>query len=322
VRRRDADLAAPARLAAVARVVGEENLSTFNANAFAEELFGDAVFANMILLGFAWQKGLAPVSLDALQRAIALNGVEIERNVEAFAAGRLAAAQPDFAAANPEKQPVETLDEIIARRAAFLVDYQDAAWAGRYRSTVDRMRVAEQAQGSEALTEAVARALFKLMSYKDEYEVARLHMETGFLDELRRNFDGDYTVNYHLAPPFLASGRDARGRPHKRRFGPWIQTPFRLLARLKGLRGTALDVFGYSAERRMERELIGWYESLTDVMIARLREEQPQTLLALARAPLEIRGFGPVKEKAVKEVKAEVARLSHPAERPSDQRAA
>ncbi len=322
VRRRDADLAAPARLAAIARVVGEDNFSTFNANAFAEELFGDAVFANMMLLGFAWQKGLAPVSLDALQRAIALNGVEIERNVEAFAAGRLAAAQPDFAAANPEGEPVETLDEIIARRAAFLVDYQDAAWAEHYRATVERVRAAERAQGSEALTEAVARALFKLMSYKDEYEVARLHMETGFLDELRRNFDGDYKVNYHLAPPFLASGRDARGRPLKRRFGPWIQTPFRLLARMKGLRGTALDIFGYTTERRMERELVGWYESLLDIMIGRLRTEKPQTLLALAQAPMEICGFGPVKEKAVKTVKAEVARLLRPEERPSDRRAA
>jgi indolepyruvate ferredoxin oxidoreductase len=147
-------------------------------------------------------------------------------------------------------------------------------------------------------------------------------METGFLDELRENFDGDYKVNYHLAPPFLASGRDARGRPLKRRFGPWIQTPFRLLARMKGLRGTALDIFGYTTERRMERELIGWYESLLDIMIGRLRTERPQTLLALAQAPMEIRGFGPVKEKAVKAVKAEVARLLRPGERPSDRRAA
>jgi indolepyruvate ferredoxin oxidoreductase len=321
VRFRDADLSARARLAAIARVVGESNLSTFNANAFSEELFGDAVFANMILLGFSWQKGLAPVSLDALTRAIALNGVEIERNIEAFAAGRLAAAKPDFASANPQEPPPETLDEVIARRAAFLANYQDNAWAARYRAGVERVRAAESAHGSEVLAEAVARALFKLMSYKDEYEVARLHMETGFLDELRRNFEGDFKVNYHLAPPLLPLGKDARGRPRKRQFGPWIQAPFRLLARMKGLRGTFLDVFGYTAERRMERELIGWYEALIETMILRLGSERPQALLALATAPMEIRGFGPVKEGAAKKVKAEVAMLLR-REQSSDRRAA
>ena len=313
VRSRDADLSGPARLAAIANVVGAESFSSLDANALAEARLGDAVFANMILLGFAWQKGLAPISLAALERAIALNGVEVERNLEAFAAGRLAAASSSVA--EPARQaPAETLADIVERRAAFLADYQDAAWAARYRTAVERVRAAEAPHDSQALAEAVARSLFKLMAYKDEYEVARLHMESGFLDDLRRCFEGDFTVNYHLAPPFLASGRDARGRPFKRRFGSWIQAPMRVLARLKRLRGTPFDIFGYSAERRMERGLIAWYDALIETMIRRLPTEPPQALLALAQAPMEIRGFGPVKAEAVVKVKAAVERLSRPPE--------
>ena len=313
VRSRDADLSGPARLAAIANVVGAESFSSLDANALAETRLGDAVFANMILLGFAWQKGLAPISLAALERAIALNGVEVERNLEAFAAGRLAAAASGVA--EPARQaPAETLADIVERRAAFLADYQDAAWAARYRTAVERVRAAEAPHDSQALAEAVARSLFKLMAYKDEYEVARLHMESGFLDDLRRRFEGDFTVNYHLAPPFLASGRDARGRPFKRRFGSWIQAPMRVLARLKRLRGTPFDIFGYSAERRMERGLIAWYDALIETMIRRLPTEPPQALLALAQAPMEIRGFGPVKAEAVVKVKAAVERLSRPPE--------
>ena len=313
VRSRDADLSGPARLAAIANVVGAESFSSLDANALAETRLGDAVFANMILLGFAWQKGLAPISLAALERAIALNGVEVERNLEAFAAGRLAAASSSVA--EPARQaPAETLADIVERRAAFLADYQDAAWAARYRTAVERVRAAEAPHDSQALAEAVARSLFKLMAYKDEYEVARLHMESGFLDDLRRRFEGDFTVNYHLAPPFLASGRDARGRPFKRRFGSWIQAPMRVLARLKRLRGTPFDIFGYSAERRMERGLIAWYDALIETMIRRLPTEPPQALLALAQAPMEIRGFGPVKAEAVVKVKAAVERLSRPPE--------
>ena len=160
------------------------------------------------------------------------------------------------------------------------------------------------------------------MAYKDEYEVARLHMESGFLDELRENFEGDYKVNYHLAPPFLAAGKDARGRPLKRRFGPWIQTPMRALARMKRLRGGVFDLFGYSAERRAERELIGWYEGLLETLIGRLRNEEPRALLDLAEAPLEIRGYGPVKEEAIQKVKAKVATELRAAKPGKDQRAA
>ena len=321
VRFRDADLAAKARLAAIGRVVGDADLSAFDANALAERLLGDAVFANMMMLGFAWQKGLVPTGLEALMRAIELNGVEVDKNIDAFAAGRLAAAEPDFARA-AEARPEETLEEIITRRVAFLTDYQDEAWARRYRAMIERVRAAEKPHGSEALAGAAARALFKLMSYKDEYEVARLHMESGFLDELRENFEGDFKVVYHLAPPFLAAGRDARGRPLKRRFGPWIQTPMRALARMRRLRGGVFDLFGYSAERRAERELIGWYEGLLETLIVRLRDEEPRALLAIAEAPMEIRGYGPVKEEAIQKVRADVANRLRAAEPSKDQRAA
>jgi indolepyruvate ferredoxin oxidoreductase len=197
---------------------------------------------------------------------------------------------------------------VIARRVAFLTQYQDAAYAARYEAKVARVRAAEAPLGSEALTDAVARSLFKLMAYKDEYEVARLHMETGFLDKLDREFEGDFKVRYHLAPPLLWANKDARGRPRKRAFGQWIQIPFRLLLRLKGLRGTAFDPFGYTAERRSERALIAWYETIIDEILPRLDSGRMPDLIALAKAPMDIRGFGPVKEAAIHSVTAEVER--------------
>jgi indolepyruvate ferredoxin oxidoreductase len=308
VRFRDADLRSMTRLDAIRDVLGERNVDALDANRLAEKLFGDAVFANMLLLGFGWQKGLVPVSLEALSRAIELNGVEIEKNHAAFAAGRLAAVGEEFAPDSAEESwRAETLDEIIARREAFLKGYQNAGWAARYRAAVDRVREAEKACGSEALTQTVARSLFKLMSYKDEYEVARLHMQTGFLEKLKEEFEGDFKVHYHLAPPILPFGHDARGRPNKKAFGQWIQSPFRVLARLKFLRGTAFDLFGYTAERRAERELIGWYEGVVDTLLSSLGKADITALAAIAVQPMEIRGYGPVKDKAIAETKAEVA---------------
>lgn len=322
VRRRDADLATRRRLKEIEQVAGPENVCAIDANALAEELFGDAVFANIVMLGHAWQQGLVPVGLDALHRAIDLNGVAVERNRQAFAAGQLAAADPAAFAPAPAAFETESLDEVIARRERFLADYQHEAWARRYRASIEKVRVAEQPFGSEALSDAVARSLFKLMSYKDEYEVARLHMQTGFLDELKRVFAGDFKVNYHFAPPFLGGDKDARGRPLKRKFGQWIQAPLRLLARLKSLRGTAFDPFGYTAERKMERALIDWYEGLIEEMLARLPAQEPASLLALARAPMDIRGYGPVKEAAVAEVKARVEKLLTEASEPAAKQAA
>jgi indolepyruvate ferredoxin oxidoreductase len=171
---------------------------------------------------------------------------------------------------------------------------------------VARLRAAEAARGTEGLTEAVARSLFRLMAYKDEYEVARLHVGTGFLDRVAEQFEGEYRVVHHLAPPFLPTGTDARGRPRKRAFGPWIRAPFRLLARMKRLRGTALDPFGYTAERRMERDLVRWFEGIVDELTARLGTAPMDELLWIARAPMGMRGFGPVKEEAVRRIRPEV----------------
>ena len=310
VRLRDADLAHPRRLKAIETVIGAGNLASIDANAAADTLLGDTVFANVLMLGFAWQAGLVPVSLQALDRAIDLNGVAVEQNRQAFAWGRLAAADPEaFRAALGRDEPApETLDEIIARRIAFLTDYQDAAYADRFAARVARIRAAEARAGGEALTEAVARSLFKLMAYKDEYEVARLHAETGFLAEVARRFEGEYRVVHHLAPPLLPGKLDARGRPKKRAFGPWIGHAFRWLAKAKRLRGTVFDPFGYTAERRQERDLVLWYERITDGLADRIGRASMDELLWIARAPMEIRGYGPVKDEAVARVRPEVDR--------------
>ncbi|MDN2581167.1 indolepyruvate ferredoxin oxidoreductase family protein [Aquibium sp. ELW1220] len=311
VRRRDADLAVDRRISAIASVTGRQALTAVDANHLAEKLFGDSVFANVMMLGFAWQQGLVPVSLAALGQAIELNGVATETNHRAFLAGRVAQAMPErldglLAPKTPAK---ETLDQIVTRREAFLTDYQDAGYAARYRRTVDRVRRLEREIGSERLTEAVARSLFKLMAYKDEYEVARLHVQTGFAERLAQEFEGDFRIVHHLAPPVLPAGHDARGRPLKRAFGPWIRLPFHVLARLKRLRGTVFDPFGHTAERRMERDLIGWYESKVDAALDRLTRDDHARLAEALALPMQIRGYGPVKEEAAVRIRAEVERM-------------
>ena len=308
VRRRDADLGAALRLAAIDDRLGEGNVARIDANTMAETLMGDGVYANMIMLGFAFQQGLVPLSAAALGRAIDLNGVAVARNHQAFAWGRLASAAPDRIARvlGAGAEPAETLDRLVARRVEFLTAYQDAAYAERYRARIAALRTAEARFGSERLTAAAARSLFKLMAYKDEYEVARLHMATGFREALARDFEGDFKIAYHLAPPLLSFGRDARGRPLKRRFGPWIAGPLRLLAGLRRLRGTAFDPFGYLAERRAERDLIGWFETTLDGLVDGLDAADLDAAVAIAAAPMDIRGFGPVKDEAMKRVRADV----------------
>jgi indolepyruvate ferredoxin oxidoreductase len=312
VRNRDASLEGATRLQSIARIIGPQNVRSFDANRISDALFGDTVFANVIMLGAGWQQGLVPVSSDALMRAIELNGVAVEQNKRALACGRLLVTDNDFAASLlGQAEPEENLDQIIARRADFLIAYQDAGYAERYRRFVNRVRAAERdrAPGSELLTIATARALFKLMAYKDEYEVARLHTQTGFQTRLRREFEGDFKIKYHLAPPMLPGAKDARGRPRKRQFGAWIEPAFRMLARLKILRGTPLDPFGYAPERRMERKLIGWYESLLTELLPLLHAGTVGPLAEIAALPMEIRGYGPVKEAAVEKVQAKVSDL-------------
>ncbi|MGI3125556.1 indolepyruvate ferredoxin oxidoreductase family protein [Nitratireductor sp. PBL-C9] len=309
VRKRDASLHVDQRLAAIEGVTGKDALAAMDANRLSEKLMGDTVFANVMMLGFAWQKGLVPVSLNALTQAIVLNGVAIEKNHRAFLIGRLAAEKPDAVKGllDPKPQADGTLDEIVTRRETFLTDYQNAAYAARYRHLVDRVRAAEAPFGSDAVSRAVARSLFKLMAYKDEYEVARLHTQTGFSARIAEEFEGDYRIVHHLAPPFLASGTDARGRPLKREFGPWVRLPFRMLARMKRLRGTAFDPFGRTAERRMERELIGWYEAHVEKALAHLDAGNAATLAETLALPMQIRGYGPVKEEAAKRIRTEMA---------------
>jgi indolepyruvate ferredoxin oxidoreductase len=312
VLRRDASLAVPARQAAIEAAVGADNVAALDANAAAEALLGDSVFANMMMLGFAWQQGLVPCSFEALSRAIELNGVAIERNHAAFAFGRLMAADPDALAPalGREAPRPETLDELIARRADFLASYQDRAYADRYRARLAALRAALPADLAGRLVPLAARSLFKLMAYKDEYEVARLHADPAFAARLEEQFEGGFKLRYHLAPPLLPTGTDARGRPRKRSFGPWMGTAFRGLARLKGLRGTAFDPFGYTAERRMERGLIDWYAGLLERCAAEATEATAAKWERILAAPMEIRGYGPVKDAAVAQVRAQVEKLA------------
>jgi indolepyruvate ferredoxin oxidoreductase len=264
----------------------------------------------MIMLGFAWQKGLLPVSSRALYRAITLNGVAAEENLQAFEAGRIAAHDPAARETAPPAQTPETLplDELIARRAADLRAYQDERYAERYRTRIAAIRAAEAPLGGEALTRAAAVNLYRLMAYKDEYEVARLYADGRFAGELGKTFTGG-KAKVWLAPPILAP-RDRRGHPRKMAFGGWMLTyGFPVLARLKGLRGGPFDLFGASAERRMERALISEYEASLDRLVAGLTAERLPLAVKVAQVPGEIRGFGHIKEAAVKAARKTEAAL-------------
>ena len=282
----------------------------------ATALLGDAIGSNLFMLGVAWQRGLVPVGFDAIMRAIELNGAAIEMNKTAFAWGRLAAIKPEavLEAAGLADEPAAvgaasaasafddetlsgSLDEMIDRRVKFLTDYQDKAYAGRYVALVDKVRQAEarKAPGSTKLTEAVARYYFKLMAYKDEYEVARLYTASDFRKRIEQQFEGDYKIHFNLAPPLFAK-RDADGHLVKKEFGPWMFTAFKLLAKLKGLRGGAFDIFGKTEERRMERQLIVDYAKQVDELLAGLDGDNVDLAIQIASVPEQIRGYGHVKE--------------------------
>ena len=350
----------------------------------ATALMGDAIAANLFMLGYAWQQGLVPVSLDALMRAVELNGAAIEMNKTAFAWGRLAAIDlpavvdaagivrnaPTAAESTPNAlrmlaptasegresglqpqqadlrnadelrhvpasagdgtwfQPLDdgrlsrSLDEIVSRRVAFLTEYQDAAYAERYRGLVARVRDAEQrvAPGSTDLSEAVARYAFKLMAYKDEYEVARLYTSGEFQRRLQQQFEGDYTLHFHLAPPLLAK-KDEQGRLLKGEYGPWVFTVFKLVAKLRFLRGGLFDVFGKTGERRMERRLIEEYVATIDRLLARLDAGNLGLAAEIASIPEHIRGYGHVKEAHLDKAKAREADLLAKFEAPAVARA-
>lgn len=299
---RDADMQPAKRLNILREAVGEARFATLDASRLAEQLLGDTVFSNMMMLGFAWQQGLVPLSEPALQRALELNGVAVEKNRQAFAWGRLAAVEPDYLEQHLDTLPLPTnatLDEVVARNSRYLERYQNRAWAQRYVAQVAKVREVETSlECGESLSETVAHQLYRLMAYKDEYEVARLYTQSDFLDEVKATFSGNYQLTFHLAPPFLGGRKDTQGRPVKRRFGPWMLKAMGVLAKMSGLRNTVLDPFRFSADRKLDRALLAEYEQLIDELVARLDGTNHATALALAKLPEEIRGFGPVREAA------------------------
>jgi indolepyruvate ferredoxin oxidoreductase len=286
----------------------------------AEILLGDSIATNMMMMGFAYQKGLLPLSAASIEQAIEINGVAIKMNTEAFRLGRLAAADPARLAAMlkgqdetaaPKTLEAMSLDEIIGHRSAYLTDYQNAALAERYRKLVTLVRNAARDGGhDEALPRAVAINYAKLLAYKDEYEVARLYTNGGFEKLLRDQFDGDFKIKFNLAPPIMGGGKDALGRPLKRAFGPWMLSVFRVLAKLRGLRGTAFDIFAQSPDRRLERDLIAGYEKDVAHVLTVLSPLTLETAIEILSLPDRIRGYGPVKEKSVQEAKTRYAQLA------------
>jgi indolepyruvate ferredoxin oxidoreductase len=299
----------------VVEAAGAANVDLVDATALAAALLGDAQGANVFLLGYAWQKGLIPLKRESLLEAIALNGAAVEANSAAFAWGRSAAADLPrvLAAAGLAEKPAgpRTLEEIVAHRSAHLSAYQSRRYARRYRRLVERVREREARMfsGSTALAEAVARSYAKLLAYKDEYEVARLYRTTAFQSALAAQFEGVERLQVHLAPPLLARRDKRTGRLQKRAYGPWVLKAFRFLAPLKVLRGTMLDPFGHTEERRAERRLIADYEADIAEILERLGPATLATAVALASVPERIRGYGHVKEKAMREAAAERGRL-------------
>jgi indolepyruvate ferredoxin oxidoreductase len=335
---KDPDLELPAKemAEAIREACGPEQADFVDAATLATALLGDSIATNLFMVGYAWQKGLVPLSQASILQAIDLNGAAVESNKKAFEWGRRAAvdlvavqkASHSRADGNPVEghsrprqghsgagsvgNPVsQSLEELIDRRRTFLESYQNAAYAQRYTEFVGRVRQAESqhAGGRTELTEAVARYLFKLMAFKDEYEVARLHTGAGFLERVAEQFEGDYRVNLHLAPPLWARPDPVTGEARKRAFGPWMLGAMRVLAKLKGLRGTPLDVFGYSEERRTERRLIEEYRATVEELLAGLEGGHHAMAVEIASIPEFIRGFGHVKARHLRDAKAREAKL-------------
>ncbi len=313
----DIDFETAALTKAIRNAAGDANADFVDATGLATALLGDSIAGNLFLLGYAVQKGLVPVGAAAIERAIELNGVAVEMNKHALAWGRLAAHDHARVAAlvhpvaDEATKPVKGLAALVERRAAFLARYQDAAYAARYREFVAAVERAERARLGHRteFAEAVAENLFKLMAYKDEYEVARLYTDGEFLRKLRHQFAGKYRLEFHLAPPTFAARDPATGELQKRAFGPWVFAAFKLLARFKFLRGTAFDPFGRTPERRMERRLIADYRAVVDELAAALTPANHALAVEIARVPERIRGFGHVKERAVAIAKASEAAL-------------
>jgi indolepyruvate ferredoxin oxidoreductase len=322
----DVDFEAPQMEQAIVGAAGADNVEFVGATRIATALIGDSIATNLFMLGYAFQKGRVPLGLAALERAIELNGIAVDEAKRTFAWGRLAAHDPACVDAlvrpmTPVAPSPKNLAALIEHRAAFLARYQDDAYAQRYRAFVAEIAKTEalRAKGRSGLAEAVAQSLFKLMAYKDEYEVARLYTDGAFNDALQRQFEGSYRLEFHLAPPLLARRDRETGHLVKRVYGRWMLRAFALLARARRLRGTRFDPFGRTAERRMERRLIIEYESLMRELAAHLDPVNHALAVEIAALPMRIRGFGHVKERNVAEVKAREASLVETFRRPVPQ---
>ncbi len=300
-------------------MAGDNSTDFIDANRIATRLLGDSIASNLFMLGFAYQKGLVPLSAAAIEGAIELNAVAIEFNKQAFLWGRRAAQDREAVqrltapkAETPAKTDIATtLEDIVARRVTFLTDYQDAAYAARYQALVDTVAAAEQrtVPGTDALARAVARYAFKLMAIKDEYEVARLYTDGSFQKKLTDAFEGDFKLQFNLAPPLFAPRDPETGKLQKMTFGPWMMSAFRLLARFKGLRGGSLDIFGRTEERRMERRLREEYIARIEGLLAGLTADTHPIAVELAMVPEQIRGYGHVKEAHVARAEARTKTL-------------
>ena len=313
------DFQSSANQEAIRSASGEKNSHFLEATKIATSLFGDSIATNVFMLGNAYQRGLVPVSADAIERAIELNGVAVEMNKSAFAWGRLAAhslgaaeaAAAERSTQSPVQELSETLEQIIARREKVLQKYQNRTYANRYIELVRHIRTTEEnkAPGKTSLAKAVAKYAFKLMAYKDEYEVARLHSDPKFREKVRKTFEGEYKITFHLAPPLFAPKDPHSGVLKKIAFGPWILPIFGLLAKLKFLRGSAFDIFGYTQERKLERKMIEEYFDTMKNVVAKLDHENYELAVQLAEIPEKIRGFGHIKEKNIREAKVQEEKL-------------
>jgi indolepyruvate ferredoxin oxidoreductase len=297
------------------RDAGGRDAEFIPAAEIATALMGDSIATNMFMLGYAWQKGWVPLARESIERAIELNGVAVAFNLQSFVWGRRAAVDMERVrrvAMPAEVIPIEqhfsrNLDELVERRAQFLTGYQNAAYAERYKALVLKARKIEQEKSnSTKLAEAVARYYAKLLAYKDEYEVARLYTDGAFRKKIEGMFEGDYKLVFHLAPPLLAKPDPRTGEPGKMQYGNWVLNLFKVLSKLKGLRGTAFDIFGRTEERRMERALIEEYEQTVGTLLAGLTRENHALALEIASLPETIRGYGHIKAKSV-----EAARKKH-----------
>ncbi len=311
IRNPDANSGADALLSRMVRKAGADYVSAFAFTRFAERTFGDAVVSNLMMVGFAMQRGLLPLTAASIERAIEINGASVEKNIEAFRYGRLIATDNEIIKLFPNgNEEIKSEDDLESKRIKFLTDYQNSAYAEQYCAALANIRSAERAVGTAgALSDAAAQALFKLMTYKDEYEVARLFSHPDFTAKLNEQFEGAFEVRYNLAPPLFAKKDPITGHLLKSEFGSWLGRVFPLMARMKVVRGTIWDIFGYTAERRTERQLIKEFEIVLDEVAGTLTIGNFAIAQRIVTSPMQVRGYGHIKDAAVQKYRSELGSL-------------